>query len=161
MEETRRWFWKACDKYGFPFGSLFKLLLISAQRRLEVGEMTYGELSLVDKIWRIPARRTKNGQEHAVPLSTAALAIISSLPQIVGEQDHVFTTTGRAPVSGYSKAKAKIDLEMLRLAREEAEERGDDIEGVKIARWTLHDLRRTAASEMAGLRVDLPTILVR
>src|SRR5262249_47874524 len=37
-DEIRR-FWIGCDKLGWPFGQMFKLLLLTAQRRDEVGGM--------------------------------------------------------------------------------------------------------------------------
>jgi len=45
------------------------------------------------------------------------------------------TTAGKRPVSGFSKAKARLD-------------RLSGVEG-----WTLHDLRRSAATHMARLGV--------
>ena len=56
-----------------------------------------------------------------------------------GEADFVFSTTGRTAVSGFSKAKARIDARM------------QEILGDKFQPWRTHDLRRTAASGMAAL----------
>ncbi len=36
-DDEIRWFWSACDEIGWPFGPLFKALLLTAQRRDEVG----------------------------------------------------------------------------------------------------------------------------
>jgi integrase len=76
-----------------------------------------------------------------VPLSDVALAILNGLPRVAGVSDYVFTTNGRTPVSGFSKAKRSFDA-LIAKSRGEA-----------IPRWTLHDLRRTAASGMAKLGV--------
>src|ERR1700730_16749378 len=38
------WFWQACDEIGWPFGPIFKLLLLTAQRRDEVGGMKWTEI---------------------------------------------------------------------------------------------------------------------
>ncbi len=46
---------------------------------------------------------------------------------------YVFSTNGRTPVSGFSKAKARLDSLM------------------EISDWRLHNLRRTAAIGMARL----------
>jgi len=56
-----------------------------------------------------------------------------------GEEDLIFSTTGRTPVSGFSKAKTRIDARM------------QEILGDKFQQWRTHDLRRTAASGMAAL----------
>jgi integrase len=152
-DDEIRWLWKASEGQGYPFGPLAQLLLLTAQRRDEVAGMMARELD-VDKpgaVWIIPRDRAKNDTENLVPLSTAAVEIIEGLPQIAGKPGFVFTTTGESHVTGYSRAKHRLDREMLALARQEAAERGADPEKVTIPRWTLHDLRRTAASGMARL----------
>jgi integrase len=143
--------WKAAGKIGWPFGHLVKLLLITGQRRNEVAEAERAEFQLTgnDRRWTIPPERAKNGQEHHVPLSSLATTLTEDAPRI-GER-YLLTTTGETPISGFSKAKAAIDAEMLAIARQEARERGEDPEAVRIDAWTLHDLRRTAASGMARL----------
>ncbi|MBA3520728.1 MAG: tyrosine-type recombinase/integrase [Rhizobiales bacterium] len=66
-EDELRWFWAATATLGFPFGPLFRLLLITGQRLSEVGEMTYGELDLRQHLWTIPRERVKNNSAHDVP----------------------------------------------------------------------------------------------
>jgi integrase len=151
-DDEIRWLWLACDKVGYPFGAMAKLLLLTGQRRNEVAGMTWGELDLDKALWRIPGGRTKNDEAHEVPLSDAALAVIASLPRIKSDKGFLFTTNGETHVSGYSRAKAVIEKSMLDIAREE---RGQDVE---IPRWTFHDLRRTAVSGMARLSISLPVI---
>lgn len=157
-DDELRWLWKACDAYGFPFGPLVKLLLLTGQRRQEVGAMVSGEVDRDARLWTIPAARAKNGIAHDVPLSAQTLDVLDALPKIAGEAGYLFTTNGRAAVSGWSKAKERIDSEMLRVARKEAVECGDDPESVDVPAWTFHDLRRTAASGMARLGIHLPVI---
>ena len=53
--------------------------------------------------------RAKNGIEHVVPLSDAALSILEGLPRIGRRDGFVFTTTGETPMSGWSRAKAALD----------------------------------------------------
>lgn len=138
-----RLFWRACDALGQPFGPLFKLLLLTGQRRGEVGEMTDRELA--GDLWIIPATRSKNGDEHTVPISTAARAVLASVQRIDGRAGYVFTTTGAAPVSGFTRASDRLRAKMTEIAAKAAGE------PVEIAPFTLHDLRRTAATGMAGL----------
>ena len=149
-DDELRWFWQACDALGPPFAPLFRVLCLSGQRREEVGAMRWSELD--GALWTIPAERVKNGREHSLVLPSPALALINSMPRVEG-CPFVFSTTGETPVSGYSEAKRRLDEAMLKLARGEA---GRD--DVQIPPWRLHDLRRTTASGMARLGINLPTI---
>ena len=150
-DDEIRWLWLACEKVGYPFGSMAQLLLLTGQRRNEIAGMTWGEIDLDKKLWTLPGGRTKNDEAHEVPLSEAALGVIASLPRIKSDKGYLFTTNGNTHVSGYSRAKAVIDKAMLDIAREE---RGD----IEIPRWTFHDLRRSCVSGMARLGISLPVI---
>jgi integrase len=100
----------------------------------------------------------KGDKAHVVPLSDAALAIIETLPRMKGS-DFVFTTTGATPVSGTSRAKDRLDAALLKAAQEAAKEAGSDPAKVEpMPHWTFHDFRRTMASGMARLRINLPVI---
>ena len=150
-----RWLWQATDDIGWPFGPLVRLLLLSGQRREEVAGARWTEFDLDGRepTWIIPAERAKNGRLQALVLPPAARAILRQLPRIDGSADLVFTTTGTTTISGFSRAKARLDEAMLAIGRREAEERGDDPDKVKIAPWVVHDLRRTFASGAAKLGV--------
>jgi integrase len=148
-EEEIRWLWDACDKIGQPFGHAIKLLLLTGQRRGEVGEMTDREIDRHKHSWTIPKYRSKNNEAHEVPLSDAALAIMDAVKRIKSDGAYVFTTNGGCPVSGWSKVKRQLDALMSAIAGEE---------GKKLLPWCIHDLRRTAASGMARLGVQLPVI---
>jgi|SRR6516164_3610130 integrase len=83
----------------------------------------------------LPAERTKNGQQHVVPLSDAALAILKNIPRRA-RRDYVFGL-GQGGYSGWSKAKAVLDK---RASLKEP--------------WTLHDLRRTVRTGLGKLGVQ-------
>jgi integrase len=138
-----RYFWKANESVGEPFGAIFKLLLLSGQRLNEVAGMRWSELSDDRAIWNLPGKRTKNGYAHTVPLPTTARQLIAAAPRKKGA-DLVFTTTGTTPVSGWSRVKRRLDAAMLALAKSE--------KGT-IELWRLHDLRRTAVTGMVELGV--------
>src|SRR3546814_2995707 len=106
-DDEIRWFWKGCEEIGAPFGPLFKLLLVTAQRRGEGRAMTTGQLDLGERLWTIPGKIAKNGQPHVVPLSPQAVAIIEATPRIKGTAGLIFTTNGETPVSGHSRADRK------------------------------------------------------
>ena len=142
--------WEACNMIGWPFGPLIRLLILLGQRRDEIGGMRWSEIDLERKAWTLPRGRVKNGVEHVVPLPPLALAILGDMPRIVppkGYPDFVFTSGGGAAVSGFSKAKQRLDEFMA-------------IEGGEgaLPHWTMHDLRRTFASGCARLGVNLPVI---
>jgi integrase len=139
-----RWFWEACGDIGEPFGSIFKLLLLTGARLNEVGGMRRDELSEDGATWSLPGRRTKNGRPYTVPLPAAAQTLVGSA---LGEQQIVFSTTGATPPSGWSRAKRRLDDIMLSIARKE---RGRD---AAIPPWRLHDLRRTCATGMAEIGI--------
>jgi integrase len=132
-------FWAACDDLGWPFGPLFKLLLLTAQRRDEVASVEWEEIDLEAGVWSIPKTKAKNGVGHEVQLSRQAIEILSALPRVAGGL--VFTTNGKTPVSGFSRAKERIDAIMAERA------------GRAIEPWILHDLRRTATTGMAALKI--------
>jgi integrase len=131
--------WKAAAEIERPFGPIVQLLILTGQRRTEVGGMTWDELDLDKKLWTLPRGRVKNDTGHEVPLSALALEIVSKVHRVKGCQ-FLFSTTGETPVSGYSKAKGALD------------------EKTGLTDWRLHDLRRTTASGMARLGIALPVI---
>jgi integrase len=129
-------FWQACDDLGQPFGNLFKFLLLTAQRRDEAAQMIDDEI--VAGIWTVPALRAKNGVANLVPLSKQAREVISKVVRI-GTKGLIFTTDGDNPVSGFSKAKLRLDTKMF------------EILGAPVDHFVIHDLRRTAATNLAAL----------
>ena len=133
--------WQAWDAMSYPFGPLGKMLLTTAQRLNEVAQMNWTEIDRDNALWVIPGERTKSGREMEVPLSSLALEILDTLPRFADDDTaFVFTTTsGRRPVSGFSKMKARTD----------------DLSDV--TNWRLHDLRRTARTGLA--EIGIPQIV--
>lgn len=132
--------WKATGKVGHPFGPLVKLLLLTGQRREEVAAMEWAEVDLDSRVWTLPSARAKNYEPHEIPLSDAAIAVLDGL-DITGGR-FVLTTTGEKSSNNYSKNKRRLDALLP----------------TDMPSWRLHDLRRTAASGMARLGVNLPVI---
>lgn len=128
---------------GKPFDALVLLLVITGQRLGEVSKLTWSELDRPNREWRIPAERTKNARPHTVPLSDAAIAELDRTAEgdVWPRKGLVFTTTGTTAVSGYSRAKRRLDGLI-------AEHHGNPI-----SPWRLHDLRRTFATNMQRLGV--------
>lgn len=154
-EAEMRAVWAGCDNLGYPFGPLFKLLLATAQRRDEVATARWSDFDLKAGLWTLPREHTKSDRVHEVPLSKLAKDVVKAIPRFGDSQaEHLFTSgrCGDAPVSGYSKAKERLDAWLAEQVAEGALP--------AVARWRLHDLRRTAASGMAKLNVA-PHVLSR
>jgi integrase len=141
--------WLAAGKVGWPFGPVVQLLILTGARRAEIGGLRWGEIA--DGIIELSGGRTKNGEPHTIPLSKPALAIIEGLPRVDGADgtitgeakrapahDYIFTTNGKTPISGWSKAKGELpEFDPS---------------------WTLHDLRRTVATGLQRLGINLQVI---
>mgnify|MGYP003700743005 CR=1 FL=1 len=148
-EAELRWFWQATGAEGFPFGALFRLLLTTAQRLGEATGGEWAEISIEERLWRIPRGRTKGDRAHEVALSPISLEVLEGLPRI-GRLLFSTSEDGGRPVAGMSRAKKRIVVRMQELA---------DAEGAgPIPDWRLHDLRRTAGTGMASSGVPVSTI---
>jgi integrase len=148
--------WRAFETVGWPFGPIGKLLLLTGARRDEVAEGTWSEIDFEAKTWTIPATRTKNDEAHEIPLSDPAVDILRSLPRFAGKSGFVFTTNGRTAVSGFSKSRLAVDAAVLKILKERARSRGEDAEAVAaLPHWTIHDCRRTVATNLQKLGVRL------
>jgi integrase len=129
--------WRPSHGLG-EYGAIVRLLILTGQRRGEVAGMTWAELDLAAKIWRLPAARAKNNRQHVIPLSAQAIDVLR--PLCPAFEIGVSATPIFQPV-GFSQSKAKLDAELKGAA------------GLQLQPWTLHDLRRTCASGMASLGV--------
>jgi integrase len=129
--------WRAAGE-GY-YGTVVKLLILTGQRRGEIGGLRWDEIDFDARVIRLPGARAKNGRAHLIPLSDPALALLRAMPQRVG-RDRVFA------LRGYSYPKRELDA---RIAEVEA----------MSAPWVLHDLRRSAATHMAELSIAAPHII--
>jgi integrase len=141
-DDELRLVWTAADKLGGTFGPLVKLLALTGQRRDEVARMRWDELDLGARLWTLPAERTKNNKPHEIPLSNAALAVLQNMGRIAGSPFVLTANGGASPISGYSEGKRRLDALLP----------------ADMPAWRLHDLRRTCASGMARLSINLPVI---
>ena len=136
MAETKR-VWDAAGLLGYPFGHFVRVLQLTAQRRTEVAAMRWLDVDLEAAAWTLRTADTKSERMHLVPLSAPAVEILRTLPRL-GE--YVFTTGGDTHISGYAKGKGRLDTFIAAV-------------GGKLEPWTLHDLRRSAATHMVRLGV--------
>ena len=137
--------WAGCEELEHPFAGLIRLLLVTGQRRDEVASLDWSELQRGTCMWQLPSTRAKNGKPHLIPLSSLAISVLDG---IAGKKEwpsrgFVFSTTGKTPVSGFSKAKRRLDAYICRALGEKA----------AAEPWRLHDLRRTLATGLQRLKV--------
>jgi integrase len=116
------------------FGRIVKLLMLTGCRREEIGLLRWSEIDMDARTITLPADRTKNGQQHVVPLSESALEILKAVPRREG-RDYVFGRYGDG-FGNWSKAKSNLDA-IVELKEP----------------WTLHDLRRTVRTGLGMLGV--------
>src|SRR5262249_30415278 len=95
--------WKAAP--AGDYGRIVKLLMLTAQRRDEIGSLRWSEIK--EKQIELPPARTKNARSHDVPLSDMALAVLEDWPQRA-KRDLVFGE-GQGGYSGWSRAKSNLD----------------------------------------------------
>jgi integrase len=149
--------WRAAKRMRYPYGPIYRLLLLTGLRLNEVVDATWDEFDLKKGIWTVPPERMKaknsRARPHAVPITPDIRAIIESLPRFKSG-DHLFSTThGRVPVWVGDKIKTKVDARMLRTLRAMAKKRGDNPRKVKLESWRNHDLRRNVRSGLSQLRI--------
>ena len=116
------------------YGSIIRLLILTGQRRDEISEMRWDEVKLDLSMISLPPERVKNDQGHDIPMSPAVRSIIASRPHNDGL---VF-----APITSWSRRKLRLDAAITERL------------GKPLAPWTLHDLRRTAATGMADIGIQ-------
>ena len=123
--------WRACGDLGTRdaaknFGRMVRFLLVTAQRRDEAASLRFGHI--LDGTWR--QATNKSDRPHNLTLPPLAKSLVGE----GGAQDYVFAGRG-GKLSGFSKLKAELDKK------------------AGVTGWRLHDLRRTAATNMQELGI--------
>lgn len=133
-----RFAFAAAKKMGYPFGTLYQLLLLSGCRLRELAECKWSWIGFDEIV--VPGECRKTGKPHILPITDGISEILREIARQQG--DYVFSTTsGSRPVSGFSKAKAQFDS-ML---------------GAGFPKFVIHDFRRTVRSHMSRLGIDAVT----
>jgi integrase len=127
--------WRVTDRLGFPYGHLYKTLLLTGARRNEAAAAPWAEFDLNRKTWTISAARFKSKTPHIIPLTGAAVAVLAEIPE------HNSAYTFSSARFNFALAKAEVD----RLMTEEL--------GHQPRPWKTHDLRRTVRTRLASLKV--------
>jgi integrase len=137
--------WEAADEMGYPFGTAIQILILTAARREEVCQMEWAEISDVGGVapcWSLPSYRSKNGRALRSPLAALTANLLHKAKGAQAPPSRYVFTTGRVerPISGWSKAKIRIDriIGERRLARSTS--------APDFPPWRIHDLRRSFAT---------------
>ena len=130
-------FWTGLDNDPFDpqLARILKLLLVTGQRRVEVGHMKWSELDLANRIWTLPSDRTKAKRAHRIPLTDLAIDLIGQ----PNGSEYVFSSYG-SPYNLSSIGQALY--------------RNQQAIGMADNPVTPHDLRRTMATHLGGLDID-------
>jgi integrase len=135
-QEELRQLWRTLPQINAGFADIIRLLLLTAARRNEIGLLTWNEIDFKRGMIVLGPERTKNRKTFELPLSTQALAILARQHRR-NSTDFVFSDKG---YQDWDRAKQRLDRRL------------------GIAEWHLHDLRRSAATQMAELGV-LPHVI--
>ena len=135
------------------------LILATGARIGETVASTWADVDLTIGSWHLP--ETKNGRDHTIHLSAFALAQFKVLADLKEQDENnkplpwVFpNTAGDGPVCTKSFGKQLADRQ--RPAERRLQHRSTRTDSLVLAggKWTAHDLRRTAATLMAGLGIS-------
>jgi len=124
------------------FADWLRLRLLTGQRGGEVLAMRRQDIDVEAAVWAIPATVAKNKSAHLVPLSAAALEVVTS--RLAAVEPSCAWLFPNDLETGPARDRAK------KIALSTFLPDADDVRG--------HDLRRTAASGMARLGISRDTI---
>jgi integrase len=127
------------------YGSILKLLILTGQRRTEIGDLRWSEIDPKRGVICLPPERVKNTRRHTIPMSEAVRSIVRAIPKTEG-RDFVFGY-GTGGFSGWSRCKERLDATINARRKKPMDP------------WTIHDLRRTAATMMADDLGVLPFVV--
>jgi integrase len=127
------------------FASIVALLLLTGQRRMEIGALKWSTIDEAAQTITLPGSATKNGRAHTFPYGRLGADVLQRIPRWEGN-DYLFPAS-RTHVRGqptthfnaWAKAKLTFDARVR--------------ERYPVAHYQLHDLRRTAATGWARLGV--------
>jgi integrase len=121
--------WRAAP--DTEYGTIVKLLILTGARRQEIGGLRESEIDRDGGVIHLPKERVKNGCALDIPLSDLARSLLPP----PSEHEHLFGRDG--PFIGWSRAKESLNATL----------------GGSVAKFRLHDIRRTVATRMADLGI--------
>jgi integrase len=154
-----------------------KVLILTGARREEVARMEWAELDLQAGVWTLPEARTKNRRGHTVYLSALAVEVLQGLQSLSGASPYVFESVRQnrgVAVLSQSMHPDTLSRTIYRLRGDEDKPKGKS-KGKKavahadkepapladLAHFTVHDLRRSAATAWGEYLKTPPHIIER
>src|SRR5262249_22130569 len=140
------------ESLGYPYGPLYRMLLLTGLRLSEVSEASWDEFDFEQLVWTIPAARMKKtGSEakpHMVPLTAAMLDVLDRLPPLESGKFAFSSGYGLIPIKAayFSGTKMKLDGVMVQILQEGKL-------GAELLEWSNHDIRRTVLTKLWALRI--------
>ncbi len=128
--------WEATANQDDDYNQIVRLLILTLQRRDEIADLDRGEVDFETGLITLPPTRTKNKQEHKLPMSAPVAATLSGRHTIAGRT--LFFGIAAGGYSGWSKSKEKLDARILAARQKRLGKAAQAMPA-----WTLHDLRRT------------------
>jgi integrase len=116
-----------------------KLLLVLACRKMELFAAEWVEFDLANKLWRIPASKTKSGEARELPLPSDVIDWLMELKVRACGNEYVFPA--RRKSKRFKHVSPDTTWHALRNLKHGLEH------------FTVHDLRRTSRSLMADLGI--------
>jgi integrase len=146
IDAELRALWRGAEQMKYPHGPLYKLLVLTGLRLGEVCGARWSEFELDKREWLIPAARMKKtragAKPHMVPLTTAMLDVINSIPRFASGDCLFSFTFGKTPVQSHSFSNVKEQLDALMRA-----------ELGTLPDWVNHDIRRSVRTHLSALRI--------
>jgi integrase len=118
-----------------PFSEIVRLLVLTGQRRSEIGSLRWTEVDFERGLIVLPPERSKNHRQHELPMSTQVRAVLERQPR---KNEFVFG----GKFTSWARAKADLDRRLN-----------------GVAPFTIHDIRHSAATMMADRLDVLPHIV--
>ena len=133
-DKARYYFSRIVEMTDFGSDRIVRLLILTGARRAEIGGLRWSEIDQEANLWVLPAARSKNGRSFTLPVMPMMAQILAEVPRRVG-RDLLFGARGAGGYADWTMGKRGID------------HRSGVID------WTIHDLRRTAATRMADIGI--------
>jgi integrase len=131
--------WRVLDNASPAVRGVFRLMILSAQRRNEVSRMRWGDLDRREMWWNIPAELTKTKRPYRVPITPAMLAIIGDMEKLGLDQEWVFPSAG----GGRPTPESNVTRPFRKIIRDAG-----------LAHFMPHDLLHTVTSHMTAMGIS-------
>jgi integrase len=150
--------WHAAGDINIDFSAPVRLLMLTGQRRSEIGNLCWSEVreeafiddgvTITGPAIVLAAERVKNGIKHIVPLSKPAQAILLTHPHYPDDKfmfrPKINARPGRSWSSWggrWSRCRKALDHALTK-------------RGHTLAPWVVHDLRRSVATHMGEMGIQ-------